>query len=59
MQPGYGNTALYLPKSGAFWLLGFFVSVILAVDAIWLTGARIRKLYKAHDVEIDRYSSFD
>ena len=59
MQPGYGNTALYLPKSGAFWLLGFAVSVVLAVDAVWLCGARIRKLFQMHDIEIDRYSSFD
>ena len=59
MQPGYGNTALYLPKSGAFWLLGFAVSVVLAVDALWLSGARIRKLFKMHDIEIEKYSLFD
>lgn len=59
MQPGYGNTALYMPKSGAFWLLGFAVSIALAVDAVWLSGVRIRKLYKMHDIEIERYSSFD
>ena len=59
MQPGYGNTALYLPKSGAFWLFCLILSLSLAVFAVWFASARIRKLFKANNVEIERYASFD
>ena len=59
MQPGYGSNALYLPKSGAFWLFCLAVSLALAVYGTWLAVSRIRRLYKANDVEIERYASLD
>ena len=58
MQPGYGGT-LYLPKSGAFWLVTFAISLLLAAFAVWLSVSRVRKLFKANDVVIERYSSLD
>lgn len=59
MQPGYGNTALYLPKSGAFWLLCLIISLALATDAVFLAYTRTKKLFKEHDVENKKSSSFD
>ena len=59
MQPGYGSTALYLPKSGAFWLFVLAVSILLAVYGVWLVRTRIRRLFKENGIEIERYSSFD
>ena len=59
MQPGYGDTALYLPKSGAFWLFCLALSLALAVFAVLLASARIRKLFKVNDLERERYASLD
>ncbi len=56
-QPGYGGNAIYIASAGSFWLLPLLFSLALAIAAGLISSGRVKKLYKAAELDRDDISS--
>lgn len=59
MSPGHGDTSVYIPTTGSFWLVPFLLSAILVVSVIWLAGDRTHELFRIHELEDERISAIE